>query len=97
MNVLKDFQGTQSTFIVSNAARPVIHLKIALRKVSLNHSQINFIEKQLKKAEEEISPEEELHNFLQDLKKDKDQRVQYKMITGKEAPSTLNFNQFQAE
>jgi len=47
------------------------------------------IEKDKKKLEEEITPEEELHNFLQDLKKEKETREKYKAITGKEAPREL--------
>ena len=50
-----------------------------------------FIEKQKKQEEIEITPDEELHNFLQDLKKEKDQRDKYKAITGKEAPRSLNY------
>ena len=50
-----------------------------------------------KKQIEEITPEEELHNFLQDIKQEKEQREKYKMITGKEAPRNLNMAQFQAE
>jgi hypothetical protein len=36
-----------------------------------------------------ITPEEELHNFLHDLKQEKENREKYKAITGKEAPREL--------
>ena len=47
------------------------------------------IEKDKKGKDDDITPEEELHNFLQDLKKEKEQREKYKAITGKEAPREL--------
>ncbi len=54
------------------------------------------IEKDKKKQEEEKAPEEELHNFLQDLKREKETREKYKAITGKEAPRELTYQQFEA-
>jgi len=41
--------------------------------------------------DEDITPEEELHNFLKEVKKEKDQREKYKAITGKEAPRELTY------
>lgn len=35
--------------------------------------------------------EEEFHNFLKELKGEKDQKEKYKAITGKEAPRDFNF------
>lgn len=64
---------------------------------SNNHPTTDCPEKRKKKQIEEITPEEELHNFLQDIKQEKEQREKYKMITGKEAPRNLNMAQFQAE
>lgn len=52
--------------------------------------------KDKKKQEEEFAPEEELHNFLQDLKREKETREKYKAITGKEAPRELTYQQFEA-
>ena len=63
---------------------------IALLKVSNILSLYIQIEKDKKKQEEDITPEEELHNFLQDLKKEKETRERYKAITGKEAPRELS-------
>ena len=50
-----------------------------------------YLEKDKKggKFDEEFAPEEELHNFLQDLKREKEQREKYKAITGREAPREL--------
>jgi len=36
-----------------------------------------------------------LHNFLQDLKKEKETREKYKAITGKEAPRELTLKQYE--
>lgn len=36
-----------------------------------------------------MAPEIELHNFLEDLKREKEVREKYKAITGKEAPREL--------
>ncbi len=95
MNVLKGYLETLRLFIARLAAAIII-LPMTVRKVR-DFSQLLFLEKDKKKQEEEITPEEELHKFLQDIKKDKDQREKYKAITGKEAPRELKFEQFEAE
>jgi hypothetical protein len=53
--------------------------------------------KDKKKMEEEMTPEVEIHNFLEDLKKEKEAREKYKAITGKEAPRELNILALQAD
>ena len=64
---------------------------------SKKRSELIFqIEKDKKKQEDDITPEEELHNFLQDLKKEKETREKYKAITGKEAPRELSLQQYEA-
>lgn len=66
---------------------------IARWKVSLKIKSCVFIEGKDKKKgggpEEDVTPEEELHNFLQDLKKTKETREKFKAITGREAPRDL--------
>jgi hypothetical protein len=62
---------------------------IVLRSVRLSRTQ--FIGKDKKKGDDDITPEEELHNFLKDLKREKDTREKYKAITGREAPRELTY------
>jgi hypothetical protein len=58
---------------------------------------ILILEKDKKKGEvEDITPEEELHNFLQDLKREKEVKEKYKALTGKEAPRELTYQQYEA-
>lgn len=52
----------------------------------MTHSHLG---KDKKKGDDDITPEEELHNFLKDLKREKDTREKYKAITGREAPREL--------
>jgi|1048.fasta_scaffold207337_1 hypothetical protein len=58
---------------------------------SKHYFAFNSVGKDKKKMDEDITPEEELHNFLKDLKKEKDTREKYKAITGKEAPRELTY------
>eukprot|EP00347_Sterkiella_histriomuscorum_P011570 403371954 len=66
---------------------------------STNHPSADCPENKKKKQQaEEITPEEELHIFLQTLKEEKEQKAKFKAITASgEGPRLVSYAQFQAE
>lgn len=98
MSALRGSLETQLlSFIAKAVAAIIILLMIAHSRVSASVVDINNIEKINKKQDEEITPEEELHNFLLDLKQGQEQKEKYKAITGKDAPRDLSILQIQQQ
>lgn len=97
MSALRGSLETQLlSFIAKAVAAIIILLMIAHSRVS-DSVDFNHIEKINKKQDEEITPEEELHNFLLDLKQGQEQKEKYKAITGKDAPRDLSILQIQQQ
>jgi hypothetical protein len=98
MSALRGSLETQLLSSIAKAAAAIIILlMIAHSRVSDKVVDFNHIEKINKKQDEEITPEEELHNFLLDLKQGQEQKEKYKAITGKDAPRDLSILQIQQQ